>query len=78
MSFQTPCWPRGRHTASTEDLLELTGLDRATLHGGLHWLRQSGVIISPARGTVRRRTRAVSRVGRTASRMVHRPDDGRY
>jgi predicted transcriptional regulator of viral defense system len=41
---------RGRHTASTEELLELTGLDRATLHGGLHRLRQSGAIISPARG----------------------------
>jgi hypothetical protein len=27
---------QGRHTASTE---ELTGLDRATLHGGLHRLR---------------------------------------
>jgi predicted transcriptional regulator of viral defense system len=41
---------QGRHTASTEELLRLTGLDRATLHGGLHRLRQSGAIISPARG----------------------------
>jgi predicted transcriptional regulator of viral defense system len=41
---------QGRHTASTEELLELTGLDRAALHSGLHRLRQSGLIISPARG----------------------------
>lgn len=41
---------QGRHTASTEELLELTGVDRATLHGGLHRLRQSGSIVSPARG----------------------------
>jgi predicted transcriptional regulator of viral defense system len=41
---------QGRHTASTEELLELTGLDRAALHSGLHRLRQSGSIISPARG----------------------------
>lgn len=40
----------GRHTATTDELLELTGLDRATLHAGLHRLRQSGAIISPARG----------------------------
>jgi predicted transcriptional regulator of viral defense system len=41
---------QGRHTASTDELLALTGLDRATLHGGMHRLRQSGAIISPARG----------------------------
>jgi predicted transcriptional regulator of viral defense system len=41
---------RGRHTASTEELLELTGLDRAALHSGLHRLRRNGSIVSPARG----------------------------
>ncbi|MGD0455477.1 MAG: type IV toxin-antitoxin system AbiEi family antitoxin [Solirubrobacteraceae bacterium] len=41
---------QGRHTASTEELLELTGLDPAALHSGLHRLRQGGLIISPARG----------------------------
>jgi len=41
---------QGRHTATTPELLELTGLDRATLHIGLHRLRQSGSIVSPARG----------------------------
>ncbi len=41
---------QGRHAASTEELLELTGLDRASLHAGLHRLRQNGSIISPARG----------------------------
>ena len=41
---------QGCHTASTEELLELTGLDRAALHSGLHRLRQDGSIVSPARG----------------------------
>jgi len=41
---------QGRHTASTEELLELTGLDRAALHSGLHRLRQDESIVSPARG----------------------------
>src|ERR1039457_3715218 len=41
---------QGRHTASTGELLELTGLDRAALHNGLHRLRENGSIISPARG----------------------------
>jgi predicted transcriptional regulator of viral defense system len=41
---------QGRHTASTEELLALTGLDRDALHNGLHRLRESGSIISPARG----------------------------
>ena len=41
---------QGRHTASTEELLELTGLDRAALHNGFHRLRENGSIVSPARG----------------------------
>jgi predicted transcriptional regulator of viral defense system len=41
---------QGRHTASTDELLELTGLDRDALHNGLHRLRENGSIISPARG----------------------------
>jgi predicted transcriptional regulator of viral defense system len=41
---------RGRHTASTEELLELTGLDRGALHSGLHRLRAEHSIVSPARG----------------------------
>jgi predicted transcriptional regulator of viral defense system len=41
---------QGRHTASTEELLALTGLDRDALHNGLHRLRESGSIVSPARG----------------------------
>jgi predicted transcriptional regulator of viral defense system len=41
---------QGRHTASTDELLELTGLDRDALHSGLHRLRQDGSIVSPARG----------------------------
>lgn len=41
---------QGRHTASTDELLELTGLDRDALHSGLHRLRENGSIISPARG----------------------------
>jgi predicted transcriptional regulator of viral defense system len=41
---------QGRHTASTEELLALTGLDRDALHNGLHRLRESGAIVSPARG----------------------------
>ncbi|HYB24387.1 MAG TPA: type IV toxin-antitoxin system AbiEi family antitoxin [Solirubrobacteraceae bacterium] len=41
---------RGRHTATTQELLELTGLDPAALHIGLHRLRQGGSIVSPARG----------------------------
>ncbi len=40
----------GRHTASTEELLELTGLDRRALHSGLHRLRADHSIVSPARG----------------------------
>jgi len=41
---------QGRHTASTDELLELTGLDRDALHNGLHRLRENASIISPARG----------------------------
>jgi predicted transcriptional regulator of viral defense system len=41
---------QGRHTASTEELLQLTGLDRDALHNGLHRLRESGSIVSPTRG----------------------------
>lgn len=40
----------GRHSASTEELLKLTGLDRPALLSGLHRLRQDGSIVSPARG----------------------------
>lgn len=40
----------GRHSASTEELLELTGLDRPALLSGMHRLRRDGSIVSPARG----------------------------
>ena len=40
----------GRYSASTEELLKLTGLDRPALLSGLHRLRQDGSIVSPARG----------------------------
>jgi len=40
----------GRHTASTDELRELTGLDRRALHSGLHRLRTDRSIVSPARG----------------------------
>jgi len=40
----------GKHTATTEELLRLTGLGQSALHSGLHRLRQNGSIISPARG----------------------------
>ena len=41
---------QGRHTASTEELLEMTGLGRDALHSGLYRLQQEGAIVSPARG----------------------------
>jgi predicted transcriptional regulator of viral defense system len=40
----------GRHTVSSQELLELTGLSGSALRSGLHRLREDGSMVSPARG----------------------------